>query len=50
MVGTGLRRYANGDGRFRFGDMQPGSYELRIRRLGYYPAKFKQCFKTIFSL
>jgi hypothetical protein len=41
IVGTSLRRYANGDGRFSFADMQPGSYELRIRRLGYESASLR---------
>jgi hypothetical protein len=35
IVGTGIHRYANGEGRFRLADILPGSYELRVRRLGY---------------
>jgi hypothetical protein len=35
IVGTGLRGYANDEGRFRFTDMESGSYELHVRRIGY---------------
>jgi len=41
IVGTGQRRYANGEGRFRFADMPAGSYELRVRRLGYQSATLR---------
>jgi hypothetical protein len=41
IVGTALRRYANDEGRFRFEDMLPGTYELRVRRLGYEPASLR---------
>jgi hypothetical protein len=35
IVGTGLRKYADGEGRFRFADIAPGTYEFRVRSLGY---------------
>jgi hypothetical protein len=41
IVGTALRGYANGEGRFRFADMLAGTYELRVRRLGYEPATLR---------
>jgi hypothetical protein len=41
IVGTALRRNANGEGRFRFDDMLPGTYELRVRSLGYEPASLR---------
>jgi hypothetical protein len=41
IVGTALRGYANDEGRFRFPDMLPGTYELRVRRLGYEPASLR---------
>jgi hypothetical protein len=41
IVGTALRRYANGEGRFRFADVKPGSYELRVRMVGYEPAMLR---------
>ena len=41
IVGTGLRGYANGEGQFRFEDVSPGTYELRVRRLGYEPASLR---------
>jgi hypothetical protein len=41
IAGTALRRTANGEGRFRFEDMLPGTYELRVRRLGYEPATLR---------
>jgi hypothetical protein len=41
IVGTALRGYANAEGRFRFADMLPGTYELRVRRLGYEPASLR---------
>ncbi len=41
IVGTALRQSANGEGRFRFADMLPGTYELRVRRLGYEPATLR---------
>lgn len=41
IVGTALRRFANGEGRFRFKDMLPGTYELCVRRLGYEPASLR---------
>jgi hypothetical protein len=37
LTGTGYRVYADRDGRFVLGNVAPGSYELRIRRLGYQP-------------
>ena len=41
ILGTALRGYANGEGRFRFPDMLPGTYELRVRRLGYEPVTLR---------
>ena len=41
IVGTALSQGANGDGRFRFVDMLPGKYELRVRRIGYEPATLR---------
>jgi hypothetical protein len=35
ILGTALRRSANGEGRFRFADIEPGSYALRVRSIGY---------------
>jgi hypothetical protein len=41
IVGTGIRRYANGEGRFVVADILPGSYELRVRRIGYESASLR---------
>jgi hypothetical protein len=39
ILATGLMATTNGDGRFQFyGGAPPGSYEVRIRRIGYLPA------------
>jgi hypothetical protein len=35
LTGTGYRVYANGDGRFTLGNVPPGDYQVRVRRLGY---------------
>jgi len=35
LIGTALRRFANSDGRYEFRDIEPGSYQMRVRRLGY---------------
>jgi hypothetical protein len=37
LTGTGYRVYADRTGRFTLGNIAPGDYELRIRRLGYRP-------------
>jgi hypothetical protein len=41
IVGTGIHRYANGEGRFVVADILPGSYELRVRRIGYESASLR---------
>lgn len=41
IVGIALRGYANGEGRFRFADILPGTYDLRVRRLGYEPTTLR---------
>jgi len=41
IVGTGLRWRANSEGRFNFFDMRPGTYELRVRRIGYQPTSVR---------
>ena len=41
IVGTALSQGANGDGRFRFVDLVPGTYELRVRRIGYEPVTLR---------
>ena len=41
IVGTSLRRYANGSGRFLFSDVVPGHYEMRIRAVGYQPVALR---------
>ena len=37
LVGSGMRRWADNHGRFSFPGVPPGSYELRVRMLGYQP-------------
>jgi hypothetical protein len=37
LVGTGMRRYADGKGQFRFAGVAEGSYDIRVRSLGYKP-------------
>jgi len=37
LTGTGRRIYADRDGRFTFGNVPAGDYDLRVRRLGYQP-------------
>jgi hypothetical protein len=41
IVGTSLRRAADGQGRFRFADVPPGTYQLNIRSIGYEPASIR---------
>ncbi len=37
LMGTGLRHYADNKGQFRFAGVAEGSYDLRVRSLGYKP-------------
>jgi hypothetical protein len=37
LVGSGMRRYADAKGQFRFAGVPEGSYDLRVRSVGYQP-------------
>jgi hypothetical protein len=41
IVGTALRRSADGQGRFHFVDVPPGTYQLNVRSIGYEAASLR---------